>query len=297
MYEKVSVISLSDGNNFVRTEDLHSVNGSGEYSGYKKILGHPYSGVDIYYKDEGNGFSSRTINNNYKPNEVVTWTYDGKTIKSSRKDVYDYINEVYNLSNGSNAITNQLKEAFGPIYSDWFHDQIIADNGYKIAEGYFKYSNGSAFDNSYAMYEKIKNSEAFNEQMKKDAEEQTEKKAQEEKAETDYHKKIEQFNAQYLNEWISVEQLKHDYYIYTTWSGNEINIFNARTNETFSITGKSEQDIQEGKVYEGNGIKYQYVDEMMYPFPEAKDGTGVYKINVQDLIFSKADLKRAGIID
>lgn len=297
MYERVSFIFLSDGNKFLRVEDLYTVDGTGTYSGYKKILGHPYGGVDIYYRDTGNGITAEVVDNNYKPNEVVNWTYDGTTIKSYRKDVYDYINEVYYLAGSSNGTTRELKEAFGQIYSDWLNHAIAIDDGYNIAQRYDEYLNGKTFEDSYAMYQKIKDNEAFNEYMKKEAEEQEAKKLAEEKAETDYHKKIEQFNAQYLNEWVSIQQLKHEYYIYTTWSGNEINIFNARTNEIFTIKGMSEQDIQEGKVYEDNGIKYQYVDEMTYPFPEAKDGTGVYKINVQDLIFSKNDLKRAGIID
>ncbi len=39
---------------------MYTVKGTGEYSGYNKLMGHPYKGYDLYYKSSRKGSTSNS---------------------------------------------------------------------------------------------------------------------------------------------------------------------------------------------------------------------------------------------
>ncbi len=114
----------------------------------------------------------------------------------------------------------------------------------------------------------------------------------------DYHDKRDAILDEYHSTWISKNNLINLHGIYATWLGDYISFIDATTSkEIFRIDGSPRQEFEVGRIYEGNGVRYQYIRSISFPFPEAQDGTGKLTINVDSLVFSVPDLKAQGVIE
>ncbi len=98
--------------------------------------------------------------------------------------------------------------------------------------------------------------------------------------------------------WVSKDNLNNIHHIYATWLGDYIAFIDGPTSkEIFRISGSPEKEFEKGKIYYGNGVHYQYVNTISYPFPEAQDGSGKIDIRVDGLLFSVPDLKAQRVIE
>ena len=297
IYELSSSIHLSDAKSgLLRFNDLYIMEGTGKYAGYKKLMGHPYTGSDIYYK--GNRNSYQVITDTYfNPNDIVYWEYNGVTYKNYKKEIFDYLNNVSSLSGISDYInSNELKQIFGTAYDEWFHMELVSTNAGMIVDKYLSYLDGSTFNHYYSIYlrdlEFEEASKQFEEEQKAIEADRLRKEAEEDA----YEAKELAVYRQYNSEWISQRNLKQFYNVAATWMGEQI-IITTDDDEKYTIKGSPTTKFKPGKIYEGNNIRYQYIETIDYPFPEAKDGSGKLTIKVNDIVFSTEDLVDLGIID
>ncbi len=125
----------------------------------------------------------------------------------------------------------------------------------------------------------------------------TEAKNKERQAYQDYQDKKKAILDDYHKTWISKDNMINLHRIYPTWMGEYITFIEASSSkEIFRINGSPKKEFQRGKIYEGNGVRYQYIDTISLPFPEAQDGTGKLDVKVDAIVFSVPDLKAQGVI-
>ncbi len=300
VYEKASVIELGgEGKlDYIRCEDLYTVNGTGKYSSYKELMGHPFTGYDIYYKGTANSFEVATVEPTYNPNEIVTWTFEGQTYQNKQSDVFDFFSGYSTLAGGIDAEDGEyLTKVFGDTYCEWFMKRFVSSNASYIVGEYLSYLDGSTFDYYYEGYAETK---AFEEAIEQHEVEKATEEAAEQKQKDDLFDYFEKEDAaldQYYSQWISANTLRNQYNIYATWMGDYIIFQEGNSQDPFlRIDGSPKSKFEEGKIYEGNGIHYQYIRTTTVPFPEAKDGSGVIEIDVNSIVYSIPDLKAKGII-
>ncbi len=99
------------------------------------------------------------------------------------------------------------------------------------------------------------------------------------------------------SKWISDDHLISLHHVYASWMGETI-VFQkgSSTDIIFQIDGSPKKEFIEGRIYEGNGVRYQYIKTITYPFPNNIDGSGVLEIKVNSIVYSVPDLKAKGII-
>ncbi len=101
----------------------------------------------------------------------------------------------------------------------------------------------------------------------------------------------------YNSKWISKDNLTNLYHIYAMWMGDYITFQEGSSQEEiYRIEGSPKQQLVEGTIYYGNGVHYQYISTITYPFPESRDGSGKLEIKVDSIVFSVPDLKKQGVI-
>lgn len=271
VYESVDVITSNNDVVTLRVSDLYTVDGNGSYAGFKKIVGHPYSGYDIYYQGgNGSALEVRTVDKNYNPNEIVTWTYQGVTSKTTKQKAYETLNSLPTKFINS----GEAKQIFGNTFTQWFNSGVVREDGYRIVQRYLDKQNGFRFKRLYDDYLVQNSSKIMAEQKAKEAEEQ---KALEQQNAIDQLEQQEKAVAQ-KSEWISERELKNSYNVGASWLGERI-IITKNDGENFTITGSPKGQFEIGKIYEGNGIKYQYSTDH------------------DDIVFYVSDLENAGIIE
>ncbi len=297
IYEDSSSMYLSSGKHkILRFANLYTVEGTGKFAGYNKLLGHPYTGSDIYYKGDKNSYSVVT-DTPYNPNEIVYWEYKGNTYKDQKKVVFDYFNDVANLSEISDYInSNELKQIFGSTYDEWFNMTLVSSDAGMIVDNYLGYLDGSVFNHYYSLYLRDL---AFEESKKQFEEEQKaleDELLREQAQKEEYESEESAVYQQYRSEWTSQKDLKQQYNVSANWLGEQIIII-TDDDEKYTINGSPSTKFKPGKIYKGNNIRYQYIETIDYPFPEAEDGSGQLTIEVNDIVFSTEDLIDLGIIE
>ncbi|MCR8658947.1 copper amine oxidase N-terminal domain-containing protein [Paenibacillus endoradicis] len=110
----------------VESKELYTVNGTGKYSGYKLLKGYPDADKYlIYFKGDKNSYSVTTEDiRNIDLNKMITWTYNGKTYKTSKKDLHSFFVDSSKFKNylGSTNYTFTVDwyiSTFGDTYSEW----------------------------------------------------------------------------------------------------------------------------------------------------------------------------------
>lgn len=94
---------------------------------------------------------------------------------------------------------------------------------------------------------------------------------------------------EFYSEWMDSSQLQN-HNVSASWMGETIYIaYNDKNHQRreMIISGSPKSHFERGKIYESDGIRYQYVDKL-------QDGNNT--ININFLCFNKADLKAKGII-
>ncbi len=295
VYEDTNTFTMQNMKTKINLPDLYNVAGTGKYSGYKRLLGHGFSNFDIYYTySDGKVWDVKVIDKNYNPNEIVYGKFGDHSFSFYRKDVYEL------LDDNNYYVT---KARFGSVVTDWNNHSKMNRDAPRLIDAYYDYTTGARFDAKYKEYKDKKAKEAKRaaeeEERLKELAIQEEKKRIEE--ELFFQKFMETYEdtsdieKQYRNEWITKSELKKKYNITATWEGDTIP-FTVYNDVVFTIYGSPRGNMGENIIREGNGVRYQYAKTIEYPFPEAKDGSGVHSIEVRDLIFSREDLIRAGVI-
>ncbi len=295
VYENSSKVYTSSGD--IRLTDLSTTDGTGAYAGYKKLSGHPYGSVDIYYTSNSGNTNVSVVKKNYNPNEVITWKYNGVTYKNYKKDIFDLLDGTSSLSNYSGFLNGQnLHNIFGNTYQEWFDYGVATQDGARIVNAYVDYLDGSKFNTYYNKYKSTKASDVAYEKSKLEQQEKEEAAKLEQQKEDEYEVKYKAAMDTFNNEWISEDTLEHYYNISPTWMGETIWVKNSNTGKELTIKGSPSSSFEEGKVYFGSGIHYKRVKEVEVPFAEAKDGSGKIVLDVNAIVYSVKDLQEAGIL-
>lgn len=128
---------------------IYEVNGTGEFSGYKKLIGYPYENYySIYYT--GNYSSYSVTYEDLKPKDLkekISWKYDGETYTHTRSQIYSFFSDITTLEGllGQNGgIINQdwLAKTFGETYQDWLTQGIYSQEASRIVDRYLEVKEG-----------------------------------------------------------------------------------------------------------------------------------------------------------
>ncbi len=177
IYEQTS--TYPGGNKgVIRYADLYVINSTGKYSGYNQLMGHPYTGYDIYYKLDGTSAEYAIVPNssNINLNQSVTWSLNGISYKNTKKELFDFFGDVHSIKGINTDLTSdELEDIFGNIYREWLNYGAGADTCYSLAMTYVQYLSGTYFDKLYESYQMDKLMDEMSKKLM--AEEEAEKQA------------------------------------------------------------------------------------------------------------------------
>lgn len=132
-------------NQTISTTQLYVIDGTGKYSGYKILKG--YTNEDrfrVYYKGTPESYSVFYDDlSNINLNEIITWNYEGKIVKSKRKDLYNLFSDTSQYSTHLGIYDTGLlsqdwfEKTFGQVYWDWAEGIGYANEAEKLVEQYF----------------------------------------------------------------------------------------------------------------------------------------------------------------
>lgn len=135
-----SIIDDIDDIDFTK---IYEIDGTGKYSGYKRLLGYPYDDkYAIYYTGS---FESYSVSyEDLKPEnlqETIAWSYKGKTYTHTRSQIYSLFSEIITLESllgASEGIINQewLSKTFGNTYNEWLLQGIYSQEATRIVDRY-----------------------------------------------------------------------------------------------------------------------------------------------------------------
>ncbi len=277
IYEKASTYyPIESGAEVIRFDDLYTVEGTGEYAGYKKLMGHPYSKTNnIYYQleDDGESFYYYVEDINYNPNEKITWYYEGKHV-DTKGDIYELLNEADKQYTVDRDTVNQY---WGNIYDDWNSRKQCKIEAGDLTGYYIYYKSGNAFNDLYQQY--LTDNQSDNQSNKYEPY----------NTQTDVYDQqaymLDDFN---LDDWISGKELREKYDVNTLKMGSNTVFFTEEKGQIFEIT-KAPYHLEDGKIYEEDGVRYM----KMEPLSPA----GITNVNDYIIIYYIPDLKSKGIIN
>jgi hypothetical protein len=123
----------------------------GEYAEYKALKGYEHENLyQIYFK--GNSESYQVTFDKYKKvnmDEVITWKYKDKVIKTKRSELYKFFSDLSYFSSRlaiddkSIFTPNWFQETFGEVYQDWVDDGVYANEANSLVIQYFKQDDSS----------------------------------------------------------------------------------------------------------------------------------------------------------
>ncbi len=298
IYEQSSIVS-SYGESIIRGEDLYTIDATGEYAGYKKIMGHPYTNYDAYFKIDGSITSHFT--ENIAPNDgykTVTLILDGVPVQTTKEAAYKYFNLLSELGELNSYSIAELENTYGSIFTSWSNDFSDSINVSNLTENYVDYLSGVDFNYSYNRYKQLKLLEEASAQFALESKAQEEAAIAAEKEVNLYEEKRSEAYALYSNNWISKSHLNKYNDIYVWWNGYTIYLMDDYTNEKLlTLKNAPSSSFEKNKIYEYDGVRYQYIDTYTVPFALAEDGSGELKIDVNDIVFNKKDLIQKGILE
>lgn len=275
-------ISLYSGETAVNIQSLYDVEGVGEYAGYNKLMGHPYEdSVEIYFQGDSSGYYVLTKNIKYNPNELVTWYYKGERHQNLRKDLYAYFSnttELEGIFGDDNGWFSQAEDEriFGDIYKEWFHQSAAANDAQRLVERYLQHQSGVIPSTPHPA---IDLSMFY-----------TEDEIEEEEIDGFFpyrpNPEFDEAYASFFEEWIGTVELQNKYRVSTCWLGKEILLL--KDQERFYIPNSPEFQFEEGEIYKGKGIRFQYVKEL-----EA----GGKRVDLRGIYFDRDALMATGFLD
>jgi len=142
----ISTGSYVYAKNFAADEqdELYALNSSGQYAGYKRLMGYP--GDDkylIYFEGDRDFFHTTTVDKrNINMNEKVTWKYGGNTYKSTKQQLYGFFLDTSQLKNylGASNYTFTVEwyhNTFGEVYDEWLYAFAMDNDAPRLVQRYF----------------------------------------------------------------------------------------------------------------------------------------------------------------
>lgn len=294
-YEEIMTYSY-DGK-IVRFPELYTVNGTGKYAKYLKLMGHPATNYDLYFSiatDENNQPSEfLVIPKKNTDNQIVKWTYLGVKHSSTKGKLYQYFASNTGVSGYEAKLSKSvLGTVYGDVYYEWLATKEAETLASRILHGYTR----------CYLSDELSNTASYNIQMlERQKQEEAEKAAAEaarlkaEKEEEEYRAKEAELYKKFTNEWTTKRKLEQNYGISALWLGESI-VFMKNGSKIYTITGSPKSTISENVIYNSSGIRFTFLKKVEFDFPESRDGEGKYTIEVNDIVFNTEDLKNAGVI-
>jgi hypothetical protein len=254
---------------------LSTIDGKGKYAGYKQLQGYTDSDqYSIYFKGNAKSYSVKTEDlRGINLSEIITWKHDGKTYKTSKKDLHAFFVDTAKFKNFLGYTDYTFTDAwysdtFGDVYTEWAKGFGYENEAARWVQKYFDQTNPSS--GSITTLTPDTEFVPVDEPMKEPTIEEvieginklTESQLSSEERE-------------FLSTWISQNELKNKYSISASLSIESIDFY--KIDRIFKIENVPSQ-LESEKVMTGNGIRYQYID---------KDKV---------IYFNRADLKEQGII-
>lgn len=274
---------------------LYTVKGTGKYSGYTILKGHPdEKKFQIYFKDntKKNILSFKVeVGDLRKINldAVIKWKYNGKVYSTKRKDLYKYFVDVtafkskFNINGSTVLSTDWMIKIFGNVYMEW-------------AEGYYFVEEASNLVGKYLM--KIHKLEVpDNVTLKPDTEITPVEKPKQEPSINDIISAINDNNKKNMpaelqefdKKWIGEHELYDSFKIKIFRMIDSIRFYNESDDKLVYEILNVPSELDSENVYTSDGINYQYAEKKF-----TGDGGRIY--NVTGLYFSRDDLKNKKII-
>lgn len=214
---------------------------------------------------------------------LIRWSYQAKTYKHYRKDIYSFLVDFLKLSPYiGNTIMSQTTQqmVFGNVYDDWIRSEIISQDAVRIVNAYLEKIEGvqkvdrfSTSDVKKVMDNLPTNENIYNlDGITNDPR----------------NEKSDEFYLQYSNfenKWIWEDELKTDYNISTIWLRDKIHLI--KGDEKLIIDNAPDSKFEAGTFYEGNNIVFQYIKNF-----EAGGDT----IELNQIFFERNSLINAGFL-
>ncbi len=300
IYENSRVV-YEDKNIVIRGEELYSIPGEGEYLGYNKLLGHPFTKyTDLYFKIDGSILST-IYDSTVDGSETVYINIDGKRVPTSRYKAYTLFNlESYNKTG------TEIENEYGEVARQWLDGLIENQNLYSLITNYQAYLSGSKFESEYNSYLERKRQEEVkkieDEKARVQAEEEAKVKAEEEAYKKLYRETYDKSYEELSKDWVTEEELGNLGYS-IDWLGDEIYIRTGQGSNKieYSIFGGPKFRFEIDKEYKGNykgeTVIFKKIEDVEIDFPEAKDDSGKMTIYVAGMVFDREDMINIGIIE
>ncbi len=288
---------LSYNDTPVDINNLYTVNGAGEYKGYRQLKGYPYeSKFSIYFKDTSKGhiisFETVTVDK-ANLNEIIKWKYNGKTFKSKRSDIYSFFSGTSRLSslvNDGSYSLNWLAKTFGKVYYDWLFYESVSQDASKIVENFINKERGII--NTFNTGE-IEIIGELPEPQPIDLDGITEYlegplDSSNSKTDNTDNQARPNSNAKYLKfreQWISEADLSDEYNITTWWNGKTIELTQRITGLKYTVDNSPSSSFESGKIYQSSvGIQFQYIKTIEFD----QD-----RISINQIVFDRKALEVA----
>lgn len=187
------VISTYEGDIFMESiskmadsSKLYTVDGTGEYEGYRMLKGYP--GEDefqIYFKGDINSYMATYEDlRNIDLNEIITWEYNNIKYRSTRRELYKFFSETSWFRNELGVIEETLShewfmQTFGDVFVDWMKGIAYANDASRLVGKYLEKESGIEYKNRYEILDNIDDiSEEF-ERLEREEKERQKREEQE----------------------------------------------------------------------------------------------------------------------
>jgi hypothetical protein len=254
---------------------------------------------------------------------LYTWTYNGRKYTNRVGDIREFISNRVQLASYLNANESQftqdaLSDIFGRVYEDYSNDIGYSSTASSLVEQYFNMINGNTSSNRVnydvkhrainpvtgEQFDFSKYCDAINKGLSDSKFMGYYRKDQDDPSLTNYYNdsstdldgivvrsdpNSSEFNKvvnEFHDNWITNDELDQTYGIYAWLNGTKIQLL--KNSETIITLPNAPKDkFEEGKIYKGNGIEFQYVDKLTL---------GNESEDIGKICFNRKQLKEKGII-
>lgn len=296
--ELSSDVHMSYADTVVHINNLYTVNGTGKYKGFRQLKGYPYeSKFSIYFKEsnESKGqivsFETATVDK-ANLNQIVTWKYKGKSYRNKRSEIYNFFSGVSKLSslvNDGSYSLDWMSKTFGKVYDDWMFYQTVSGDASNIVEAFIDEERG--ITNSFKTEPIPEPSHDVPTRQPGDLDGITEySETPEDNSSSNGNNSLAKSDfdinyAKFREQWISEDDLKDEYNVYTWWNGNTIELSQRITELRYIIDNSPSSSFEPGKVYQSSGgIQFQYVKNYEY---------GGHSVALNEIVFDRKALQTA----
>ncbi len=151
-------ISLVSTSQLASSSDLYTVDGTGQFSGYKILKGYPNENkFRVYFYGDINSYcvSSQDLRG-INLNEVVTWTYNGVTHRNTKGELYNIFSDATWIKSqlgvsGGTLSEEWFEKVFGNTYVEWFEGMAYSCEAERLVEKYFEKTGQSRIINNVTL--------------------------------------------------------------------------------------------------------------------------------------------------